>query len=37
MDNKAVALQQAMQAVSSNPEFSHPRYWAPFVAVGAEA
>jgi CHAT domain-containing protein len=42
--NKAVALQKAMQKVRNGlrpsepaqPEYSHPRYWAPFVLVGAE-
>jgi len=42
---KAIALQQAMQQVrfqngslrESQPDYSHPRYWAPFVLVGAEA
>jgi len=36
-DNKAIALQRAMQALCANPEYAHPRYWAPFVVVGAEA
>jgi CHAT domain-containing protein/tetratricopeptide (TPR) repeat protein len=36
-DNKAVALQAAMQAVRATPEYQDPRYWAPFVVVGAEA
>ena len=34
--NKAIALQKAMQSVRSQPEYSHPRYWAAFVVVGAE-
>ncbi|PSB45498.1 hypothetical protein C7B80_16715 [Cyanosarcina cf. burmensis CCALA 770] len=34
--NKAVALQQAMQIVRSQAEYSHPRYWASFIIVGAE-
>lgn len=34
--NKALALQKAMQSVRSQPEYSHPRYWAAFVVVGAE-
>ena len=34
--NKAIALQKAMQTVRSQPEYSHPRYWAAFVVVGAE-
>ena len=42
--NKAIALQQAMQRVRSGlcldeptqSEYSHPRYWAAFVVVGAE-
>ena len=34
--NKAIALQKAMQTVRSHPEYSHPRYWAAFVVVGAE-
>jgi CHAT domain-containing protein len=25
-----------MQTVRSHPEYSHPRYWAAFVVVGAE-
>jgi CHAT domain-containing protein len=36
-DNKAIALQRAMQALRTLPEYDHPRYWAPFVVVGAEA
>lgn len=36
LGNKAVALQRAMQKVRSQPEYSHPRYWSPFVLVGAE-
>jgi tetratricopeptide (TPR) repeat protein len=34
--NKAVALQKAMQCLRVQPEYSHPRYWVPFVLVGAE-
>lgn len=34
--NKAIALQKAMQTVRVHPEYSHPRYWAAFVVVGAE-
>jgi len=34
--NKAIALQQAMQAIRLQPDYSHPRYWAAFVVVGAE-
>ncbi len=34
--NKAIALQQAMQAVRSQAEYRDPRYWAPFIVVGAE-
>lgn len=34
--NKAIALQKAMQAVRSQDEYSHPRYWASFIIVGAE-
>ncbi len=36
-DNKAIALQRAMQALRTRPEYDHPRYWAPFVVVGSEA
>jgi len=34
--NKAIALQQAMQQVRLQSAYSHPRYWAAFVVVGAE-
>jgi CHAT domain-containing protein len=34
--NKVIALQKAMQIVRSMAEYSHPRYWAAFLAVGAE-
>lgn len=37
LDDKALALQRAMRRLRSRPEFAHPRYWAPFVVVGAEA
>lgn len=36
-DDKALALQRAMQDLRAMPEYDHPRYWAPFVIVGAEA
>ena len=36
-DDKAYALQNAMRMVRSKPEYVHPRYWASFVVVGAEA
>jgi CHAT domain-containing protein len=35
-DNKAVALQKAMQAVRTNPAYAEPSKWAPFMLVGAE-
>lgn len=31
---KGRALQLAMQAVRSKPEYAHPYYWAPFVVMG---
>ena len=34
---KAIALQKAMAAVRSNPDYRHPRYWAAFLLVGAES
>jgi CHAT domain-containing protein/tetratricopeptide (TPR) repeat protein len=37
LDDKAIALQRAMQALRQKAEYDHPRYWAPFVVVGAEA
>ena len=37
LDDKALALQRAMHTVRQNPQTAHPRYWAPFVVVGAEA
>jgi CHAT domain-containing protein len=36
-DNKAFALQYAMQSLHANSEYEPPRYWAPFVVIGAEA
>jgi CHAT domain-containing protein len=37
MDDKALALQRAMQALRARPEYVHPRFWALFVIAGAEA
>jgi CHAT domain-containing protein len=37
LDDKAAALQRAMQALRAGGQWAHPRYWAPFVLVGAEA
>ncbi len=34
MRTKTRALQLAMQALKSRPEFAHPRFWAPFVIMG---
>jgi CHAT domain-containing protein len=34
--NKAISLQLAMQKVRSISEYTHPRYWASFVMMGAE-
>ncbi|NLG70480.1 MAG: CHAT domain-containing protein [Chloroflexi bacterium] len=34
--DKARALQGAAQALHSTPGWEHPRFWAPFVLVGAE-
>jgi len=34
--NKAIALQKGMQVVRSHSDYSHPRYWAAFVVMGAE-
>ncbi|HEY9612811.1 CHAT domain-containing protein, partial [Allocoleopsis sp.] len=32
--SKAEALRQAQLALLQNPQYQHPRYWAPFVLVG---
>ena len=37
LDDKALALQRAMRELRSKPGYDHPRYWAPFIVVGAEA
>lgn len=37
IDDKALALQRAVQELRSDPDFEHPCFWAPFVVVGAEA
>lgn len=37
LDNKAIALQRAMQEVRATPEYADPIYWAAFVVVGAES
>lgn len=37
LDDKAIALQQAVRDVRSQPQCAQPRFWAPFVVVGAEA
>jgi CHAT domain-containing protein len=37
LDDKALALQRAMHKLRSQPGYDHPRYWAPFLVVGAEA
>lgn len=36
-DHKAHALQCAMQELRTLPSYTHPRDWAAFVVVGAEA
>ena len=35
-DDKALALQRAMQDIRAQSEYSHPRYWAPFMLIGAD-
>ena len=35
-EDKAVALQQAMQQVRRQAGYEHPKYWAPFMLVGSE-
>jgi CHAT domain-containing protein len=35
--DKATALQRAMQKVRSQPGREAPRYWAPFMVIGAES
>lgn len=37
LDDKAVALQRAMQKLRAVPGYSSPVYWAPFTMIGAEA
>lgn len=32
--NKAEALRRAQESLLLNPQYQHPRYWAPFVLVG---
>jgi len=36
-DDKALTLRRAMQELRKKPEYAHPRYWVPFVVVGADA
>ncbi|OIO87625.1 MAG: hypothetical protein AUK03_17685 [Anaerolineae bacterium CG2_30_64_16] len=36
LGDKALALQRAISILRSDPDFTHPRYWAPFALVGAE-
>ncbi len=36
LDDKAIALQQAMIQLRKNPTFAKPKFWAPFVLIGAE-
>jgi CHAT domain-containing protein len=33
--SRAEALRQAQQALLNDPQFNHPRYWAPYVLVGS--
>ena len=35
LDDKAVALERAARELRDTPEFAGPRYWAPFIVVGA--
>ncbi len=35
-DDKATAMQKAMKEIREIPSFQHPRFWAPFIVVGAE-
>jgi len=35
-DDKALALQSAMRELRARPGYEHPRFWAPFVVIGAE-
>jgi CHAT domain-containing protein len=37
LDDKAIALQKSISELRSNPAYAHPRFWAPFLVVGAEA
>lgn len=37
LDDKAIALQRAMQQLRGTPGYEHPRFWASFVVVGTEA
>jgi len=35
-DDKALALQRAMRELRERPGYEHPRFWAPFMVIGAE-
>ena len=37
LDNKALALQHAMSDLRQEDAYADPRFWAPFMVVGAEA
>jgi CHAT domain-containing protein len=33
--SRAHALQEAQRALSADPRYAHPAYWAPYLLIGA--